>query len=58
MTDERIKEIVHQANDLNFSMKMRTQVLELVDELHRLRAIIDNHLSIGVWKNERSNQGS
>ena len=58
MTEDRLIEIVNQANDLNYNMKMRSQVLELAEELRRLRSIIDNHLSIGVWKDERENQGS
>lgn len=62
MTDERIKEIVAMANDLSVNAKMRPQVLELVDELMRLRAIIDKHLLIGVTDVEsdqrRNDQGS
>lgn len=58
MTEDRLKEIVAMANDLNNTGRMRQQVLELAEEIYRLRSIIDNHLSIGVWKDERANQGS
>lgn len=62
MTEQRIKEIVAIANDLSVNTKMRPQVLELVEELYRLRAIIDKHLLIGVTDvgndDRRNDQGS